>query len=61
MGTMSCITLQDEIRVDEFFNFVTTEILALFEHFEFQFLREFRPIDELLPLDPRCLAARYKE
>lgn len=31
-------TLQDEASVDEFFNVMATETLALFEYLEFEFL-----------------------
>jgi hypothetical protein len=34
-------TLQEEASIDEFFNLVATETLALFEHLELDFLSEF--------------------
>jgi hypothetical protein len=37
----SASTLQEEVSIDEFFNVVATETLALFEHLEFDFLSEF--------------------
>lgn len=33
-------TLQEKTSIDEFFNVVATETLALFEHLELEFLRE---------------------
>ena len=38
--SMSSQTLQEEASVDELFNVVATETLALFEYFEFEFLYE---------------------
>jgi hypothetical protein len=37
----SASTLQEEASIDEFFNLVATETLALFEHLAFDFLEEF--------------------
>lgn len=37
----SASTLQREASIDEFFNVVATETLALFEYLDFEFLREF--------------------
>ena len=37
----SASSLQEEASIDEFFNLVATETLALFEHLEFDFLNEF--------------------
>ena len=37
----SASTLQEEASIDEFFNLVATETLALFEHLEFGFLTDF--------------------
>ena len=37
----SASSLQEEASIDEFFNLVATETLALFEHLEFDFLSEF--------------------
>ena len=37
----SANTLQEDVSIDEFFNGVATETLALFEHLEFAFLSEF--------------------
>jgi len=38
----SASILQEETSIDEFFNVMATETLALFEHLEFDFLEEFR-------------------
>jgi len=37
----SASILQEETSIDEFFNVMATETLALFEHLEFDFLEEF--------------------
>jgi len=37
----SASILQEETSIDEFFNVMATETLALFEHLEFDFLKEF--------------------
>ena len=37
----SASSLQEEACIDEFFNLVATETLALFEHLEFGYLTDF--------------------
>lgn len=39
--SMSSPTLQDEPSIEEFFDAVATETLALFEYLEFEYITEF--------------------